>query len=96
MLYADRAYNSLAFEAELRNLNLMLIPQRKRASKNQHSGYLRFLQASGRKVVETVFSQISRIMPRSFSERTASGFHLRIVLLLLAYTVHRFTPALTP
>ncbi len=96
MLYAARAYNSLAFETELRDLNLMLIPQRKRASKNQHSGCLRFLQVSGRKAVKTVFSQILRIMPRSFSVRTASGLHLRIVLLLLAYTAHRFTPALMP
>ncbi len=96
MLYADRAYNSLAFETELRELNVALIPQRKRAAKNQHSRCLQFLQATGRKVVETVFSQIARIMPRSFAVRTASGLHLRIVLLLLAYTVDRFIPALTP
>ncbi len=66
------------------------------AAKNQHPGYLRFLQSSGRKVVETVFSQIARIMPRAFVVRTAKGLHLRIMLMLLAYTVDRFIPNLAP
>ena len=97
VLYGDRAYSSASFEAELQEqANIALIPQRKRAAKNQHPGYLRFLQASGRKVVETVFSQIARIMPRSFAVRTANGLHLRIMLLLLAYTVDRFIPNLAP
>ena len=97
VLYGDRAYSSASFEAELQELgNIALIPQRKRAAKNQHPGYLRFLQSSGRKVVETVFSQIARIMPRAFVVRTAKGLHLRIILMLLAYIVNRFIPNLTP
>ncbi len=97
VLYGDRAYSSASFEAELRELNnIALIPQRKRAAKNQHPGYLQFLQSSGRKVVETVFSQIARIMPRAFVVRTAKGLHLRIMLMLLAYTVDQFIPNFTP
>ena len=96
-LYGDRAYSSASFEAELQELaNITLIPQRKRAAKNQHPGYLRFLQTSKRKVIETVFSQIARIMPRFFVVRTAKGLHLRIMLMLLAYTVDRFISNLTP
>lgn len=97
VLYGDRAYSSGLFEAELQEqANIALIPQRKRAAKNQHPGYLKFLQASKHKIVETVFSQIARIMPRFFVMRTAKGLHLRIMLMLLAYTVDRFIPNLTP
>lgn len=67
VLYGDRGYSSASFEAELHEqANIALVPQRKRAAKNQHPGYLKFLQASKRKVFEAVFSQIARIMPRFF------------------------------
>jgi len=90
ILYGDRAYSSKSFEEELQELEISLIPQRKWASKHQHSGHLRFLLSRRRKVVETVFSQIAKLMPRSFSVRTAKGLQARILWIILACAFNRF------
>jgi hypothetical protein len=96
ILYGDRAYNSQILEDELLEAaNIRLIPQRKQKARKQHPGYLQFIQKSRRKIVETVFSQIARCMPRFFRVRSAVGLHLRVALILLAYTVHRFIPDFT-
>jgi hypothetical protein len=96
ILYGDRAYNSQILEdALLEAANIRFIPQRKQKAKKQHPGYLQFIQKSRRKIVETVFSQIARCMPRFFRVRSAVGLHLRVALILLAYTVHRFIPDFT-
>jgi hypothetical protein len=87
------AYNSQILENELLEIaNVQFIPQRKQKAKKQHLKYLQFIQKSGRKIVETVFSQIARCMPRFFRVRSAAGLHLRVILILLAYTIHRFIP----
>jgi IS5 family transposase len=66
VLYGDRAYNSSAFEEELEEMaHIFLVPQRKRKAKKQHSGPIQFLQKYRRKVIETTFSQIARLMPSS-------------------------------
>ena len=95
ILYGDRSYNSQVLENELLEIaKIQLIPQRKQKAKKQHPGYLQFIQKSRRKIVETVFSQIARCMPRFFRVRSAAGLHLRVILILLPYTVHRFIPDL--
>ncbi len=97
VLYGDKAYNSQSFEDEVKEaIDLHLVPQRKHSAKRQYAGYLQFLQRSRRKVIETVFSQIAGLMPRFFRVRSAIGLQLRIFLLLLAHTVHRLLPDLTP
>ena len=97
VLFGDRAYNSFSYESELKeDACISLISQRKIKSKRQHSGAVQFIQKFRRKVVETVFSQIIRLMPRSIKVRSSKGFELRIFLFLLAYSIDRFSPSLAP
>jgi hypothetical protein len=86
-LYADRAYNSKELEEELKDERINLIPERKVKSKRQHSGALTYLQRSRRKRVETVFSCITRFMPRALSVRSARGFEMRQILFVIAYAI---------
>lgn len=77
ILYGDRAYNSQILENELLKIaNIQLIPQRKQKAKKQYPEYLQFIQKSRGKIVETVFSQIARCMPRFFRVRSSAGLHL--------------------
>lgn len=96
ILYGDRAYNSTSFEKELKEMaDILLIPQRKRKNKNQHPGHIQYLQKTRRRVVETVLSQITRLMPRSIKAKSAYGFELRILLFILAYMINFTTKTLT-
>ena len=66
VLYADKAYTSYEFEDLLREAgNIRLVPQRKACMKRQHYGPLDYLQTIHRKRIETTFSQITRLFPKS-------------------------------
>jgi hypothetical protein len=91
-LYADRAYNSYAFEDELKeDIQLSLISQRKKTHKRQHIGPIRYLQGVRRKRIETVFSQMTRLFPRSICARTPKCFELKIFLFILAFVIEKFS-----
>jgi hypothetical protein len=90
-LFGDKAYTSYEFEEELINEGIRLIPQRKRNHKRQHSGALNYLLKARRKIVETVFSNITRLFPKSMSVRTSAGFELRMMLFILAYLVNKLS-----
>ena len=87
-LYGDRAYTDYSFEDVLRDsMDVRLIPERKPCLRRQHSGPLRYLQSVCRKRIETVFSQITRIFPKSIRAATRRSFILRILLFIIAYTL---------
>jgi hypothetical protein len=93
-LYGDRAYLSQELEEELRgNGDIELVAQRRRKSKNQLSGPLAFLQKTRRKIVETVFSQITRYMGRCIVARSRLGFEIRVFLFVLAYSIEQLVTA---
>ena len=85
--YGDKAYNEYFTEdtlAEASKINLS--PMRKKDSTRPDSAPVRYLQAVYRKRIETTFSQISRLMPRSIHATTASGFELKVFLFVLAFS----------
>jgi|SRR5579872_4004027 len=88
IIYADKAYTCYEYEDFLReNSNIELVAQRKARSKRPHDGCLRYLQSRIRKRVETTFSQIVQLFPRSIHATTARGFELKIFLFILAYSI---------
>jgi hypothetical protein len=88
VLYGDKAYTDYSFEDMLRDsMGVRLIPERKSCLRRQHSGPLGYLQSVCRKRIETVFSQITRIFPKSVRAVTRRGFILRILLFVIAYTL---------
>ena len=91
-IYGDKAYTSYEFEDFLKEMNIELIPQRRRNLKRQHSGTISYLQKINRKRVETVFSCITRYMPRYIHAVTSKGFILKLLLFILAYSTDLCAP----
>jgi len=86
VLYADKAYTDYAFEDLLRDaMEVRLIPQRKTCLSRQHHGSLTYLQSIHRKRIETVFSQITRLFPKSIKAVTKRGVIMKILLFIMAY-----------
>ena len=85
-LYADKAYTDHEFEDLLREaLEIRLVPQRKECMKRQHYGPLAYLQTIQRKRIETTFSQLTRLFPKSIAAVTKRGFLMKILLFVIAY-----------
>ncbi len=66
-----------------------LSPMRKKNSRRPSSASLAYLQAVGRKQVETAGSMIERLLPKSIHAVTANGFTLKVFLFVLAYSFSR-------
>lgn len=63
------------------------MPKRKSNLKRQHSIVQEFLYLRKRNYVESVFSSIVSKMPRYIKVRTEKGFHLKVLLFILAYII---------
>ena len=61
------------------------MPIRKKNSKRKGGGYLAQIRRRKRKIIETVFSCIEKLMPRSIHAVTKMGFELKVTLFVLAY-----------
>lgn len=87
-VYADSAFTiydveDLLLEASGIDLN----PMRKKNSKRPVSASTAYLQAVGRKMVETAGSMLERLLPKSIHAVTPAGFELKVMLFVLAYSV---------
>lgn len=83
-VYADRGYNDYMFEDLLQDVGIQLLPMRKTNSKRPFPPWVRYLQHTFRKVIETTGSLLNKLMPRHIHAVTQSGFELKIVLFVLA------------
>ena len=59
----------------------------KRISDEKGSGLLAKIRQKKRKIIETMFSCIEKLMPRSIHAVTKAGFELKVTLFILAYGV---------
>jgi len=85
-IYADKAYNDYEYEDRLiQKKQIHLMPIRKKNSKRKGSGFLAKFRRKKRKIIETAFSCIEKLMPRSIHAVTKTGFELKIMLFVLAY-----------
>ena len=83
-IYGDSAFTHYLVEDLMREAGLSLQPIRKQNSKRPVPPYLAYLQAKGRKIVETTGSLIERLLPKSIHAVTARGFELKVMLFVLA------------
>jgi len=89
-IYADKAYVDYAYEDRLiQEKQVHLLPIRKKNSKRRGGGFLAGVRAQKRKMIETAFSCIEKLMPRSIHAVTKAGFELKTMLFLLAYAVSK-------
>jgi hypothetical protein len=86
-IYADRAYTSYAYEDFLQENGISLIAQRKTRSKRPLKGWVEYLQSYWRKRVETTFSRITAMFPKSIHAVTSKGFELKVFSFILAYSL---------
>lgn len=86
-VYADKAFNHYPVEDLMQEAGIDLQPIRKKNSKRPVPSYLAYLQARGRKIVETTGSLIERLLPKSIHAVTSQGFELKLMLFVLACSV---------
>lgn len=88
VLYADGAYTDYAFEDLLAEAaEVALVPQRKKNSRRRLPAWVAYLQQRYRKVVETSFSSLERLLPKSIHAVTARGFELKVFLFVLTLSL---------
>jgi len=87
-VYADSAFTESAVEDALKEAaGIHLKPLRKKNSTRPVPPFIAYLQARGRKIVETAGSLIARLWPKSIHAVTSKGFELKVLLFVLAYSV---------
>lgn len=86
VIYADKAYNDYLYEDRLmQEKQIHLIPLRKKNSKRKGSEYLARIRKRKRRMIETAFSCIEKLMPRSIHAVTKLGLELKAMLFVVAY-----------
>ena len=81
-IFADKAYTDYELEDFLHEaLEIAFIAKRK------HDEYSELKLSLIRNRIETVFSEIKSLSPRSIRAKTEKGFCLKIMFFILAYTV---------
>jgi hypothetical protein len=87
-VYSDSAFTLYWLEDLMREAaGIDLQPMRKKNSKRPVPACVAYLQARGRKMVETAGSLINRLLPKSIHAVTSRGFELKIMLFVLAYSI---------
>ena len=88
ILYGDKAYNEYFTEDVLADASdITLLPQRKKNSRRAVPAYVAYLQQVYRKRIETTFSRLGQLLPKSIHAVTARGFELKVFLFVLACSV---------
>lgn len=87
-LYSDSAFTLYYLEEVMREAaGINFSPMRKKNSTRPVPAYIAYLQARGRKMVETAGSLVARLLPKSIHAVTSRGFELKIMLFVLAYAI---------
>jgi len=88
IIFADKAYTDYEYEGLLKEAGgLHLKAQRKKRSKRPMPLREEFLGKPIRQYIETVFSRPTSMFARKIHAVTARGFELKIVWLLLAFSI---------
>ena len=85
-IFADSAYTDYTTEEMMQDAGIRLLAARKSNSKQQHNPCTEYLIAIGRKRIETVFSDISKYMPKKIHAVTEIGFLIKLIAFIWAYT----------
>lgn len=89
-VYADKAYNVYYWEDILADVEIYLMPFRKKGSQRPpYPAWLHHWQHVDRKMVETAASLVERKLPKHIHAVTAAGFELKVVLFILGLSIDR-------
>ena len=80
MIYGDKAYNNYDYEDFLKeNAEIQMIVQRRKVSKRPLTAERKYIQGRMRKRIETVFSEIIALFPKTINAVTGPGFEIKIL-----------------
>ncbi len=85
-ILADAAYTDYLMEEMLADNGIRLLAARKANAKQPHEPYIEYLINSGRKRIETAFSDMAKYMPKSIHAVTQKGFLIKIIAFIFGYT----------
>ena len=87
-VYADSAYTDYTVEDDLEQANqIFLKVMRKKNSKRQDEPWNQYIKQHTRHYIETVFSSITRVFPKSIHAVTYEGFLLKLEVFIFAFTL---------
>lgn len=90
-ILGDKAFNVYWIEDDLHEVDIALCPLRKKNSKRMLPPWETYLRQLERKYIETTGSMLMQRFPKTIHAVTATGFELKIVLFLLAYSLDCLT-----
>ncbi|MCC5633426.1 IS982 family transposase [Nostoc sphaeroides CHAB 2801] len=89
-IYADSAYTDYNCEDDLNDSSdITLNVMRKKNSKRQDKPWIKYIKQSIRHDIETVFSAITSLFPKSIHAVTYKGFLLKLQAFIFAFTLKR-------
>lgn len=89
-VYGDSAYTDYSIEDDLKQssqINLQVM--RKKNSKRPDPAWNQYIKQHTRHYIETVFSSITRVFPKSIHAVTYEGFLLKLEAFIFAFTVRQ-------
>lgn len=88
VIYADSAYLNRKVENSLfKKERVLLLPQRRANSKNPMPPATEKMRKKKRKMIETAFSLLEKLLPRSIHAVTKKGFELKITNFVIAMAI---------
>ena len=89
-VYGDSAYTDYTVEDDLEQANqIFLKVMRKKNSKRQDEPWNQYIKQHTRHYIETVFSSITRVFPKSIHAVTFEGFLLKLEAFIFAFTLQQ-------
>jgi hypothetical protein len=89
-VYSDSAYTDYTAEDDLEQTSqISLKVMRKKNSKRQDSPWNQYIKQSTRHYIETVFSGITCVFPKSIHAVTYEGFLLKVQAFIFAFTLQK-------
>lgn len=91
-IFADKAYNHyLIEEMMLEGDQIKLAPQRKVNSKRSDNlDKINRYRQNKRKIIETIFSDLAKILPRNIHAVTSKGFILKLIGFIVSFNLVKF------
>jgi hypothetical protein len=89
-VYSDSAYTDYTVEDDLEESSQILLKvMRKKNSKRQDAPWNQYIKQCTRHYIETVFSSITRVFPKSIHAVTYKGFLLKLEAFIFAFTLRQ-------
>ncbi|MDF5715665.1 MAG: IS982 family transposase [Rhizonema sp. NSF051] len=89
-VYGDSAYTDYTVEDDLEQANqIFLKVMRKKNSKRQDEPWNQYIKQHTRHYIETVFSSITRVFPKSIHAVTYERFLLKLEAFIFAFTLQK-------